>query len=310
MTAHGGRERIRLMQRYQILFYTPIQVAVLGGFFEAEGLDVEFFTCPPDTFALTALKDGVADIVQSGPMTSIIASDWGAEVVPAHFIEINSRDGFFLVGRPGQPEFQWDSLLDATLIPVGFSPMPPASLKYVLKRKGVDLDQVRLIDGLPLVDAMAAFRGGQGDFVHLPQPSAEELVQDGTGQIVAGLGPTIGHIAYSSFATSRHFLDARPDTVHRFTRGFFNAQKWLSRASPEEISETVAPQFPALERTVILRAVERYKEQDTWATDPLLRRDGYDMLQDVLIEAGLAKSPQPYDFVVETSFALEAMREG
>ena len=87
------------METFRTVFYTPIYVTVAGGYLESEGLDVDFQTCPSQfPHPLSALNHGAADIVQSGIMRSIIASDWGAETVPRHFAEINSRDGFFVLG--------------------------------------------------------------------------------------------------------------------------------------------------------------------------------------------------------------------
>ena len=118
-----GRYPLRLMEVFRTVFYTPIYVSVAGGFLESEGLDVTFFTCPPQyAHVHSALIQGAADISGSGIMRSIIASDWGAEVVPAHIAQINARDGFFVLGRGDNPEFQWASLQGATVIPVGFSP--------------------------------------------------------------------------------------------------------------------------------------------------------------------------------------------
>ena len=89
------RQRLRVMQSFHSVFYTPIYVAIAGGFLESEGLDVTFSGCPPEfPHTLSALNYGAADIVQSGIMRCIIAADWGAETVPAHIAQINARDGF------------------------------------------------------------------------------------------------------------------------------------------------------------------------------------------------------------------------
>ena len=102
---------MRLMETFRTVFYTPILVSVAGGFLREEGLDVSFSTCPPQfPHPLSALKNGAADIVQSGIMRCIIALDWGAETTPLHFAEINARDGFFILGREPQGEFSWESL--------------------------------------------------------------------------------------------------------------------------------------------------------------------------------------------------------
>ena len=297
------------METFRSLFYTPIYVALSRGFLRQEHLEVEFSTCPPGYHGISALTGGIAEITQTGPMRSILAADAGEDDVPPHFIEINSRDGFFLLGREPQDRFQWTDLIGATLIPVGFSPMPKASLKYALKLRGVDLADVHLIDGLSLQDAIDTFRRGQADFIHLTQPSVEEMVQGSEGYLAAALGPVTGHISYSSFTATQRFLDSRTELVQRFTQGFYNAQKWLSASDASAVADTVAPFFPEVAPSAVLGAIERYKQQGIWATDPLLREDGYNTLQDILIEAGLARSRQPYERIVRTDFAEKAMAQ-
>ena len=111
MSTDRQRLPLRLMETFRTVFYTPIYVSVAGGFLEEAGLDVSFSTCPPQfPHPLSALKHEAADIVQSGIMRCIIALDWGAESVPLHFAKINARDGFFILSRQPQTEFNWESL--------------------------------------------------------------------------------------------------------------------------------------------------------------------------------------------------------
>src|SRR5918999_1487574 len=224
MAGQRSRRSIRLMETFRSVFYTPIYVSVAGGFLESEGLDVTFSTCPSRfPHPLSALKHGAADIVQSGIMRSIIALDWGAEMVPAHFAKINARDGFFVLGRQHQDEFRWESLRGATVIPVGFSPMPWASFQYALRKHGVAPEELKLLHGLSLEDAVAAFRQGQADFIHLPEPAVEQLIADDVGHLAVALGPKNGHIAYSSFAATTKFTDENPDAIQHFAQGFSRA---------------------------------------------------------------------------------------
>ena len=205
-----GRYHLNLMETFRTLFYTPIYVTVAGGYLESEGLDVEFQTCPAQfPHPLSALNHGAADIVQSGIMRSIIAADWGGETVPRHFAEINSRDGFFVLGREPVDEFRWESLAGSTVIPVGFSPMPWASFQWALRQHGVAVESITLLPGLGLEDAITAFRAGQADFIHLPEPAAEGLLAEGVGHLAVALGKVNGHIAYSSFAATNAFLESR-----------------------------------------------------------------------------------------------------
>ena len=299
-----GRYPLRLMETFRTVFYTPIYVTVAGGYLAAEGLDVEFSTCPAQfPHPLSALNNGAADIVQSGIMRSIIAADWGGETVPRHFAEINSRDGFFVLGRRPAGAFQWSDFTDSTIIPVGFSPMPWASFQYALRNHGVAVEGLTLLSGLGLAEAVAAFRSGQADFIHLPEPAAEQLLAEGVGHLPLALGPVNGHIAYSSFAATNRFLESEADVVQRFVTGYSRALDWLTGAKANQVSEAVAPFFPDIAPELITRSVARYQSQQTWPTNPHLGRPQYEGLQKILVAAGMVKERQAYEKVVTEAFA-------
>ena len=304
MTARNNRRTVRVMEAFRIVFYTPIYVAVAGGFWESEGLNVTFSTCaPPYPHAFAALNQGAVDIAQSGIMRSIIASDWGAETVPAHIAKINARDGFFVLSRQPQERFNWESFRGSTVIPVGFTAMPWASFQFALRKHGIDPEELRLIPGLGLQQAREAFLAGQGDFVHLPQPVAEELMQSGQAHLAVALGPENGHIAYSSFAATNGFLNANAEVAHSFVRGFARGLAWIATNDAAAITAQVAEFFPGVNPELVLKSVVRYKEHGTWPSDPRLEEPEYEGLQNILIGAGLAQQPQPYRKVVRPEFA-------
>ena len=303
-----SRRPLRLMETFRSVFYTPIYVAVAGGFLETEGLDVSFSTCPPRyAHPLSALIQGAADITQSGIMRSIIASDWGAESVPSHFAKINARDGFFVLGRQPTGQFRWETLSGATVIPVGFSPMPWASFQFALRKNGVDPGNLVLMPGLTLDQAVDAFKQGRAEFIHLPGPAAEILLADGNVHLAAALGPVNGHIADSSFAATNAFLDREQDTVQRFVLGFSRALRWLHGTPALTVGELAAQFFPDISQDLIVESVRHYKEQDTWPEDPRLDPPEFDGLQDILIAAGMVQERQPYNKVVRPEFIQSAL---
>ena len=308
MASTSNRQPLRLIETFRSVFYTPIYVSVAGGFLEKEGLDVDFKTCPPEfAHPLSALNRGGADIAQSGIMRSIISSDWGAVTVPMHFAKINSRDGFFVLSRIKQEPFLWESLKGAKLIPVGFSPMPWASLQFALRRHGVEPDELDLVTGLSFDDGISAFREGHAEYIHVPQPAAELLLDDGMGHVAAALGPENGHLAYSSFAATNQFLDSQPETVKRFTIGFANALEWLAANNAQEVGQAIASFFPEVSLELVVKSVARLKAQDNWPTDPVLAQPEYENLHDILVAAGLAKERQPYSKVVRTDIVETAL---
>ena len=308
MTGSRTRQPLRLMETFRSVFYTPIYVSVAGGFLEGEGLDVEFSTCPPQyPHPLSALNRGVADIGASGIMRSIIACDWGAETVPLHLAKINARDGFFVLGRKPEAEFRWEDFTGATVIPVGFTPMPWASFRYALRNHDIDPDQIDLIPDLSLVDAVAAFQQGRGDFIHLPEPAAEQVLASGDAHLAVALGKANGHIAYSSFAATNSFLAAKPEVALRFVQGYAKALDWLSSHEAPEVGGAVQQFFPGVEPESIVRSVARYQDQGTWPGEPSLNEPEYQGLQDIIMAAGMVKERQPYAKVVNPEIVRQAL---
>jgi len=154
---------------------------------------------------------------------------------------------------------------------------------------------------------MAAFREDKAEYIHVPQPAAEQLLEDGSGHLVIALGPVNGHLAYSSFAATNHYLATEPETVQRFTVGYANALDWLASHNAAEVGEAVAGFFPNVSLELVVKAVARLKAQDNWPTDPTLDRPQFENLHDILIAAGLCKARQPYAKMVRTDIVAEAL---
>ena len=181
------------------------------------------------------------------------------------------------------------------------------STRYWAPNSSRALSKVDLLTGLKLNDAMAAFREGKAEYIHVPQPAAEELLEDGSGHLAVALGPENGHLAYSSFAATHTFLATQPDTVHKFTVGYANALEWLAAHTASEVGGAVAEFFPGVSLELITKSVARLKDQGNWPTDPTLAQPQYENLHDILIAAGLAKTRQPYSKVVHTDITEAAL---
>ena len=166
---------------------------------------------------------------------------------------------------------------------------------------------LKLLPELSLQEAVDTFRRGEGDFIHLPLPAAEQLIADETAHVAIAVGPANGHIAFSSFAATNSYLDANQEVVHRFIRGYARALAWLSDNDPTAIGEAIASFFPDVPKELIVRSVARYEQQDTWPSTPDLNEPEVQSLQDILMAAGLVKERQPYSKVVRPEFLQAAL---
>ena len=303
MTTASSLRNLRLMDTFRNLFYTPIYVAVSGGFFYRHGLNVMFSTMPEGGAAMDILRSGEVDIVQTGVSRSLLELDLGHEDAPLHVAEINRRDGFFLVSREQEGAWEWRMLEGSTLAPVGFTPVPWNSLRAAMLKHGVDLESVQLVPGLSAQEALTRFRSGAIDYIHMPHPQAGLLVAEGAGYLATAIGPELGHICYSSFAAMPSFIESNPDTVQAFVNGFDDALHWLSGAENAEVVDQVEPFFSDLDSQLLLDCVSQYRANRTWPASAAITESSFNGMRDILIDGGMVQGRHEYDRLVRPEFA-------
>src|SRR5712692_2776243 len=290
-------------------FYAPLAAGAALGHFREEGLDVRWQ--PAAVFGkstVQALLDGSIEITLGGLMRSFDLADREGRLLP-HFAEVCSRSGFFLLGRAPMPGFRWSDLVGKTVIGFAEAPTPWQCMLTVLRRNGVDPATVRIERNRPGPEALAAFRAGQGDFFEQTQPIVEQMLASGEAHLVASMGEATGPVPFTSYMTTPEFLRREPETVLRFTRAVYRTQRWLTRQDAEAIADAIAPDFRDIDRGVLVRAIDRFARQGTWAGDPVLRRPGFNYLQEILQTGGFIKKTHRYEDLVGTAIAERAVRE-
>jgi NitT/TauT family transport system substrate-binding protein len=297
---------LTVMETFHSLYYAPHHVAVHRGCFAEEGLDVKTETAAGKRTTVTALLDGSVDVSLGGIMRSLALADGDGRRLP-HFAEVNSRNGFFLLGRASRTPFAWSDLEGKEVISFAEAPTPWLSMLTVLRRQRVDPARVRFTRDLPTADAVAAFRAGRGDFLEQGQPVTEALLAEGAAVLVASMGEATGPVPFSSYMTTPAFLERGRGVLERFTRALHRAQRWMAEAPPREVAAVIAPAFPDMDADIRERAVDRYLRQHTWARDPLIRRAGYDYLQRILLDGGFTRRTHPYEDLIDTTIAEAVM---
>ena len=301
--------RLTVLMPFDTPFYAPLPAGVALGHFRDEGLDVS--TMPAAVFGkgtIPALLDGDIQISLGGLMRSFELADRSGPVV-VHFAEVCSRNGFFLVAREPRPGFRWADLLGKTVLSFAEAPTPWQCMLTVLRRHGVDPGGVRIERERPAPDAVAAFRAGHGDFLEQPQPVVEQLIAEGAAHLVASMGEATGPVPFTSYMTTPAFLAREPDVVRAFTRAVHRTQRWLAENRAPAIAAAIAPAFSTTTRAILEGAVARYHAQGTWARDPLLRRAGYDYLEEILLAGAFIRRRARYEDLVDTTLARQVMAE-
>ena len=81
---------------------------------------------------------------------------------------------------------------------------------------------------------------------------------------------------------------------------------YVNSHSAEEIAKVIQPQFKETPLENITVIVDRYKSQDTWKENLIFEKDSFELLQNILEEAGELPARVPYEDLVTTEFARTA----
>ena len=176
-------ERLRLVEAFHSIFYSPVVIALLGGHLAAEGLEPTLTTAEHAGGTVDALLEGRADVAISGLVRSFDLADRGGPRL-IHFAAVNDRNGFFLLSRRPHPRFAWSDLVGRTVLSYSGAPTPWLCMQAVLRRHGIDPARVNSVR-LTTADAVTAFCAGDADFLEHGPPLVDELVRDGIGYLVA-----------------------------------------------------------------------------------------------------------------------------
>lgn len=185
--------------------------------------------------------------------------------------------------------------------------MPEMVFEYILKKNGIDPKNDLTIDqSINFGLTAAAFTSNDADYTVEFEPFATTLETEGNGTVVASLGVDSGYVPYTAYCAKQSYLNRHPEIIQSFTNAIQKGLAYVNSHSADEIAETIQPQFPETDRAAIARIVERYKAQDTWKNDTIFRRDSFELLENILEEAGELKERIPYEKLVTTTYSEKA----
>ena len=96
------------------------------------------------------------------------------------------------------------------------------------------------------------------------------------------------------------------EIIRKFTNAIQKGLDYVNTHSAEEIAETISPQFKETDTEKIAIIVDRYKEQDTWKENTVFEKESFELLENILEEAGELDTRVPYEDLVNTEFAKAA----
>lgn len=292
------------------IFYAPQYAAIELGYFEEEGIDLTLVNGAGADKVMTALISGDADIGFCGSEASIYTFAQGAADYAVNFAQLTQRAGNFLVGRTPDEHFDWQKLKGTNVLGGRAGGMPQMVFEYILKKNGIDPKSDLSIDqSINFGLTAAAFTSNNSDYTVEFEPFATALELEGNGYVVASLGTESGYVPYTAYCAKKSFLENHPELIQKFTNAIQKGIDYVNSHSAQEIAKTIQPQFKETPLENITIIVDRYKKQDTWKNDLIFSKDSFELLQNILEEAGELSARVPYETLVSTVFAETAAKK-
>lgn len=302
-------KKVTLNEVAHSIFYAPQYVAIEEGYFQEEGIELELITGFGADKTMTAVLSGEADIGFMGAEASIYAYQEGATDPVVNFAQLTQRAGNFLVAREEMPDFQWADLKGHKVLGGRKGGMPEMVFEYILKQNGINPQTDLEIDqSIDFGSTAAAFSGGLGDFSVEFEPSATALEQEGSGYVVASLGVDSGYVPYTSYSAKTSYIAKNQEIIQSFTNALQKGMNYVQTHTPSEIASVISPQFPETDLDTLITIVNRYHQQDTWKENLIFEEESFNLLQDILEDAGELNARVDYNNLVTTTYAKEAAK--
>ncbi len=299
-----------------LYYYLPISIAERLGYFKDEGLDVEIIDFQGGSRSLQAVVGGSADVV-SGAFEHTLAMQARGQAMQAFVLQGRAPQCVFAVSKKTMPDYK--DLKDLKGKRIGVTAPGSSSHAiaiYILQSGGVKANEVSFIGVGASSAAVAAMRAGQIDaFVNL-DPVIATLEKDDLIRIVADTrvveesdrifgGPMVAGCLYAP----ARYIKENPDIVQGLTNAVVRADRWLAKASAEDIVKTVPASYFLGNKDIYVEGFMKNR--------PALSKDGlipdhapehsFKSLQSV--NAKLANFKPDYQAVYTNKFVEEAHRK-
>jgi len=286
---------LHIMVARHAAFYAPLLSSIGAGFLREAGFDIKYSVMNPKRTVPDALRDGSVQVGQLAVSSSWAWMEQGVTNDLFHFAQINERDGFFITAREPDPDFHWRKLEGAEVL-VDHFPQPLAMFRYACHQMGINYANLHAIDAGDVEHIEAAFRAGQGQYVHLQGPAPQQLEHDGIGHVVAAVGEAIGPVAFSSLVATRDWLQS--ENAIAFTRAYRQARQWVNEAPAVDVTKSLSNFFPNIDPVVLTRTIAQYQELGCWQGELAISRGQYQKALDVFLHSRTITHTHRFEDVV------------
>jgi NitT/TauT family transport system substrate-binding protein len=248
-------------------YYLPLTIAEQLGYFKDEGLDVTISDFAGGSTALRAVVGGSADVV-SGAYEHTISLQGKKQFFQAFVLQ--GRLPQISLGVASAKAASYKSPKDLKGMKIGVS-APGSStnnlVNQMLAKAGLKPSDVAIVGVGTGAGAIAALKSGQIDAISNVDPVMTKLEQDGSIKLVADTRTLKGTEAVwgaplpaGCLYAPVEFVRKNPNTIQALTNAIVRADKWLAKATPQDILKTVPEAYLLGDKALYLFSYGKIKE--------------------------------------------------
>ena len=245
-----------------LFYYLPLTIAERNGYFKDEGLEVEIPDFAGGAKALQALVGGSADMV-SGAFEHTI--NMQAKKQPIKAVVLQAGYSSIVLVMPKEKAAKYKSGKDLKGLKIGVTAPGSSTNMFVnnlLAKGGLKPGDVSIVGVGAGAGAVAAMDKGEIDAMSNLDPVISTLEASGKFVAVAdsrtekGMKEIYGgdYLA-SCIYTNADFIKKNPHTTQAVVNAMVKANRWIARATPEQIMAAVPEAYMAGNRSVYKAAL-------------------------------------------------------
>jgi NitT/TauT family transport system substrate-binding protein len=269
------------------LYYLPLTIAERKGFFKDEGLEVEINDFAGGAKALQSLIGGSVDVVTGAYEHTIRMQAKGQDVRAV--VELGRFPSIIVAVRKdlageikGPKDFKGRKM--GVSAPGSSTNLIP---QYAMVKAGLAANDASFISVGAGAGAVASITQKSVEIISNTEPVISKLEQDGlvvtlldtrteagTRAVFGGPNPA------ATLYTRSEFIEKNPETMQRLVNAFLKTLAWIKQATPEQIAETVPPEYLLGDKALYLKAVTASKE--SYSQTGLVSEEGHKSVIDML----------------------------
>ncbi|MEZ5766053.1 MAG: ABC transporter substrate-binding protein [Xanthobacteraceae bacterium] len=272
-----------------LLYYLQLTLTERLGYFKEQGLNVTVTDFGGGAKALQSLIGGSADVVTGAYEHTIRMQVKGQPITAV--LELGRFPGIVLAVRKDKAA-QVKSFKDLKGMKIGVT-APGSSTNFfvnaLIAKDGLKPEDVSIIGVGTGLSAVAAMKKGDIDAISNLDPVITKLQQDGDVVVLADSRTEAdnkklfgGNNPAAVVYFKQDFIEKNPQTVQRVVNAFYKTQKWLERATPEDVAKTVPEEYYLGDRALYLAAVAASKPM--YSVTGIIPPEGMKNALDMLVQ--------------------------